>query len=80
MGRVGLANPKETGAVVRRIDALVNQVHWSENDLVAIVSPDSFYILKLNRGVLNGHLERGDQVGEEGYDDVLEFVCEVDTR
>jgi coatomer subunit beta' len=67
----------ETGAIVRRVDVAVLNVYWSETDCVCISSPDNFYVLKFNRAALQNHLERGTPVGDEGYEDVLDFIEEV---
>ena len=67
----------ETGVIVRRVDVAVTNIYWSETDCVCISSPDSFYVLKLNRGALQNHLEKGTPAGDEGYEDVLDFVGEV---
>jgi coatomer subunit beta' len=67
----------ETGVVARRIDVNCTRVYWSDSDIVAIATPDSFYVLKFHRTVFQNHLENGVDGGDEGYEDAFEFVCEV---
>ena len=67
----------ETGVIVRRVDVAVVNVFWSDTDYVCISSPDSFYVLKFNRAALQVHFEKGTVAGDEGYEDVVDFVCEV---
>jgi coatomer subunit beta' len=70
----------ETGVLVRRVDVLALNVYWSESDMVAITCQDSFYVLKFNRAAFAAHIENGVEPGEEGYEDVLEFVTEIPER
>ena len=67
----------ETGVIVRRVDVAALNIYWSETDYVCISSADSFYVLKFNRPALQSHLEQGKSAGDEGYEDVLEFIKEV---
>jgi coatomer subunit beta' len=67
----------ETGVVVRRIDVQCTHVFWSEKDVVAIATPDSFYVLKFHRSVFQNSIESGIDGGEEGYENAFEFVCEI---
>ena len=66
----------ETGNIIRRVDAVVNNVYWSESDLVCIASEDAFYVLRFNRAVYQAALEQN-QVTDEGVEAVFEFVSEV---
>ncbi|RUS24376.1 coatomer WD associated region-domain-containing protein [Jimgerdemannia flammicorona] len=68
----------ETGAVVRRIDVIPKNVYWSDSgDLLAIACEESFYILRYNRQAYVQFLESGAEVTEEGVEEALEFVTEV---
>lgn len=54
------------------------QVIWSgTGELVAIVSGDSFYILRYNRDAYVSQLEAGAEIGDEGVEEAFEVVTEV---
>ncbi|EGF82956.1 hypothetical protein BATDEDRAFT_18190 [Batrachochytrium dendrobatidis JAM81] len=67
----------ETALPVRRVDAAVRNVLWSESDLVAIASEESFYVLRFNRSAYQAHIESGAQVQEDGFEAAFEFVTEI---
>ncbi|KAJ1344565.1 hypothetical protein BSLG_000089 [Batrachochytrium salamandrivorans] len=67
----------ETGLPVRRVDAAVRTVLWSESDLVAIASEESFYVLKFNRSAYQEHIEGGGQIAEDGFEAAFDFVTEI---
>lgn len=47
---------------------------------MAIVSNDSFYILRFNREAYNAALESGVQIGDEGVEEAFEVVSEISER
>ncbi|TPX31203.1 hypothetical protein SmJEL517_g05420 [Synchytrium microbalum] len=69
----------ETGACVRRVEVAAKNVVWSESDLVAIITEDSFYVLKFNRMVFQQQLERKGvaSFGEEGLEEAFDFVSDI---
>lgn len=68
----------DTGALVRRVDAEVKDIHWSgTNELVAITSDDSFYILRFDRTAYDAYLEAGQIDDIEGCEDAFDVVTEI---
>lgn len=70
----------ETGAIARRVDVVAKQVFWSESNLVAICSEESFYVLKFNRVAFQTYLERvggPNGITDEGVEEAFEFVAEI---
>ncbi|KAF9355983.1 hypothetical protein BGX26_005876 [Mortierella sp. AD094] len=68
----------DTGLTVRRIDCEAQNVYWSETgDLMTIACKESFYVLRYNRQAYAQFVEAGGQVGEEGVEEALEFVTEI---
>lgn len=68
----------ETGAVVRRIEVDATNVSWSgTGDLVAIMSENSFYILKFDRAAYQEKLDSGEVIGDEGVEEAFELVAEI---
>ena len=57
----------------------LNQVYWSESDLVVIACQDSFYVLKFNRLAFQAALEKsgGNIPGDEGVESAFEVLNEV---
>jgi Coatomer WD associated region len=54
------------------------QVHWSgTGTLVAIISEDSFYVLRFDREAYNAALASGVEIGDEGVEAAFEVVAEV---
>ena len=54
---------------------------WSgTGSLVAIVSDDSFYILRFDRDAYNEKLEEGAEITDEGVEDAFEVVADVQDR
>eukprot|EP00197_Chlamydomonas_leiostraca_P003888 CAMPEP_0202868228 /NCGR_PEP_ID=MMETSP1391-20130828/10511_1 /ASSEMBLY_ACC=CAM_ASM_000867 /TAXON_ID=1034604 /ORGANISM="Chlamydomonas leiostraca, Strain SAG 11-49" /LENGTH=917 /DNA_ID=CAMNT_0049548365 /DNA_START=115 /DNA_END=2865 /DNA_ORIENTATION=- len=69
------------GRLIRRLDANVRSVHWSESgNQVAVVCEDSFYILKYNADVVEAALEGGGTADPDGIDDAFEVVADVAER
>jgi len=68
----------ESGEIVRRIEAEAKNVFWSgTGTLVAIVTDDSFYVLRFDRDAYNAKLEEGADIGDEGVEEAFELVTEV---
>ncbi|RKP18398.1 coatomer subunit beta [Rozella allomycis CSF55] len=66
----------ETCKLIRRIDITAKNVYWSDNnELLAIVSEESFYVLKLN--VEEYKLKIDSEISEDGIEESFEFICEV---
>lgn len=64
--------------VIRRIDVSVREVHWSDSgELVAILSEQSFYVLRFVRDVVDAFIESGQEVDEDGIDDAFDLLNEV---
>jgi len=56
-------------------------VFWSgTGSLVAIVSDDSFYILRFDRDAYNEKLEEGAEITDEGVEDAFDVVADVQDR
>ena len=54
---------------------------WSgTGSLVAIVSDDSFYILRFDRDAYNEKLEEGAEITDEGVEDAFDVVADVQDR
>ncbi|KAL2911344.1 Coatomer subunit beta' [Polyrhizophydium stewartii] len=69
----------DTARPVRRIDAAVRSVVWSESDLVAICGDESFFVLRFNREAFEAHVEsaRGGGGAAGGLDDGFEGAFDV---
>ncbi|KIM41967.1 hypothetical protein M413DRAFT_27504 [Hebeloma cylindrosporum] len=68
----------ETGEIVRRIDVDAKNVFWSgTGSLVAIISDDSFYILRFDRDAYNEKLEEGAEITDEGVEEAFDVVADV---
>lgn len=68
----------ETGALVRRIDVEAKDIFWSGTDeLVAIASEESYYILRFDRRAYEQHLESGEPVDDDGVEDAFDVVVEI---
>ncbi|KAH7923637.1 Coatomer, beta' subunit [Leucogyrophana mollusca] len=68
----------ESGEIVRRIDAEARNIFWSTTgSLVAIVSDDSFYILRFDRDAYNAKLEEGVEITDEGVEEAFDVVAEI---
>ncbi|KAF5839138.1 coatomer WD associated region-domain-containing protein [Dunaliella salina] len=69
------------GNLVRRVDAVVRGVYWSEGGTqVAVVSDDSFYLLQYNADVVDAALAAGGSADPDGIDDAFELIAEVNER
>ncbi|TIB10874.1 hypothetical protein E3P92_03069 [Wallemia ichthyophaga] len=68
----------ESGDIVRWIEVDASQVSWSPNgDYVAIISPDSAYMLQFNRDAYDQHVANGADFGDEGDEEAFEVVSEI---
>ncbi|KAF9443984.1 coatomer protein [Macrolepiota fuliginosa MF-IS2] len=68
----------ETGEVVRRIDVDAKNVFWSTTGtLVAIVSDDSFYVLRFDRDAYQDKVDEGALITDEGVEEAFEIVAEI---
>ncbi|KFM23874.1 Coatomer subunit beta'-1 [Auxenochlorella protothecoides] len=66
------------GAVVRRIEAEVRAVHWSEGGAgVALVGPAATHILEYSREAAEAALASGEGVDEDGVESAFELVGEI---
>eukprot|EP00877_Chromochloris_zofingiensis_P000490 jgi/Chrzof1/10441/UNPLg00368.t1 len=71
----------DAGKLVRRIDASVKDVIWSDNgELVAIAGDTSFYVLQYNRSATEAALAAGGATDEDGIEEAFELVAEVPER
>lgn len=63
---------------VRRIDGATEAVYWNQaGDMLALVAPTSFYILRYNRDAVAAALAAGGELDEDGVEDAFEVVTEV---
>ena len=54
---------------------------WSgTGSLVAIISDDSFYILRFDRDAYNEKLEEGAEITDEGVEDAFDVVADIQDR
>ncbi|KAG1738747.1 coatomer WD associated region-domain-containing protein [Suillus lakei] len=68
----------ESGDIVRRIDVEAKNIFWSTTGtLVAVVSDDSYYILKFDRDAYNSKLEEGVEITDEGVEEAFDVVAEI---
>jgi coatomer subunit beta' len=68
----------ESGDIVRRIDVDAKNIFWSTTGtLVAVVSDDSYYILKFDRDAYNSKLEEGVESSDEGVEEAFDVVAEI---
>jgi coatomer subunit beta' len=68
----------ESGEIVRRIDVDAKDVIWSgSGELVAIVTEESFFILRFDRSAYDAKLEEGEEISDEGVEDAFDVVAEV---
>lgn len=66
----------ETGILVRRIDANVKNVYWSESNLVVLAAEDGFFVLKFNRQAFEAALPS--LQGDEGVENAFQVESEID--
>lgn len=71
-----------TGLVVRRIDALVRNVFWSEagGNKVAVTTDQSFFLLEYSRDAVEAFLSTGEEPDEDGIEDSFDLSCEIPER
>ncbi|KAK2463732.1 hypothetical protein APHAL10511_004225 [Amanita phalloides] len=68
----------DSGHVVRRVDVDVKNVVWSGSaTLVAIVTEDTYFIIRYDREAFNQKVEGGEDPGDEGIADAFEVEAEV---
>ncbi|PKI85599.1 Coatomer subunit beta' [Malassezia vespertilionis] len=70
-----------SGALIRRINVEARQVIWSQtNELVAITTDDSFYVLRFDKPAYDAFLASGMPLGDEGFEEAFEVVTEITER
>ncbi|KAF8425927.1 coatomer WD associated region-domain-containing protein [Tirmania nivea] len=75
-GVVGLFD-WDTGAMVRRIDVVPNNIYWSESgELATLACDDSFYVLRFNRDEYAAAVQAG-TVEDDGVEAAFELVTEI---
>eukprot|EP00123_Amoebidium_parasiticum_P009176 comp19305_c0_seq1/m.22166 comp19305_c0_seq1/g.22166 ORF comp19305_c0_seq1/g.22166 comp19305_c0_seq1/m.22166 type:complete len:898 (-) comp19305_c0_seq1:632-3325(-) len=68
----------ETTNLVRRIEIVPKQIFWNESgELCAIVTEDSYYVLKYNKGAVAAHVEQNLPVPDEGIEEAFDVLGEV---
>jgi coatomer subunit beta' len=68
----------ESGRFVRRIDVEATQVVWSESgELVAIITDETFYVLKYNREAFQTALHNDTISEDDGVEDAFEVVQDI---
>lgn len=68
----------ESGEIVRRIDVDAKDIIWSgSGTLVAIVTEESFFVLRFDRAAYDEVVEEGGEITDEGVEDAFEVVAEV---
>ncbi|KAJ2160375.1 Coatomer subunit beta' [Coemansia sp. RSA 552] len=69
----------ETELVVRRIDVEARNVLWSDGgELFAAATEDSYFVLRYSRDAFLAQAQQaGGQTGEEGVEEAVEFVAEI---
>eukprot|EP00475_Leptophrys_vorax_P025589 TRINITY_DN3582_c0_g1_i3.p1 TRINITY_DN3582_c0_g1~~TRINITY_DN3582_c0_g1_i3.p1 ORF type:complete len:791 (-),score=213.32 TRINITY_DN3582_c0_g1_i3:3401-5773(-) len=64
--------------IIRRIEVVPSKVYWSDSgDLAVLACESSYFVLRLNRALVNKFLEQRVQVSEQGIDDAFVFEKEV---
>ena len=64
--------------IIRRIDVCPRRVFWSESgELVVLACESSFYILRLNRELVNKFIDGSVEVSEQGIDNSFELEQEI---
>ena len=60
---------------------ILSKIFWSTTGtLVAVVSEDSFYILKFDRDAYTAKLEEGVEITDEGVEEAFDVVAEISDR
>lgn len=68
----------ESGRLVRRVDVDAQQVLWSDaGDLVAVITEDTFYVLKYDRDIFINSMQNGEYNEEDGSEDSFEVIYEI---
>ncbi|KAG6852753.1 hypothetical protein C0991_009331 [Blastosporella zonata] len=68
----------DTGEIVRRIDVDAKDVYWSgTGSLVAIISEDSFYILRFDNEAYERKLKERTPITDEGVEEAFEVIADV---
>mmetsp|Transcript_1936 Transcript_1936/g.2994 ORF Transcript_1936/g.2994 Transcript_1936/m.2994 type:complete len:1036 (+) Transcript_1936:110-3217(+) len=69
------------GRLIRRIDVQAKAVYWSDNgEQVAVVSEESFYLLRFDADVVEAALAAGGTADPDGIDDAFDLVAEVSEK
>jgi coatomer subunit beta' len=64
--------------IIRRIEVNPTKVFWSDSgDLAILACENSYFVLRLNRGLVNKYLEQRIEVSEQGIDDAFIFEKEI---
>ncbi|WFD32317.1 Coatomer subunit beta' [Malassezia sp. CBS 17886] len=67
-----------SGALVRRINVDARQVFWAQtNELVAITTDDSYYVLRFHRAEYDAHVAAGLPFDDEGFEDAFDVLAEI---
>eukprot|EP01026_Neomeris_dumetosa_P007818 TRINITY_DN12423_c0_g1_i4.p1 TRINITY_DN12423_c0_g1~~TRINITY_DN12423_c0_g1_i4.p1 ORF type:complete len:889 (+),score=158.35 TRINITY_DN12423_c0_g1_i4:94-2760(+) len=67
-----------SGQIIRRIDVVVKNVYWADNgDLVAIVSDQSFYILKFDADAVSNAMQTGQGIDADGVEEAFDLLNEI---
>ncbi|KAF5105051.1 hypothetical protein DV451_000212 [Geotrichum candidum] len=68
----------DTGKLVRRVDVVAEQVCWSESgELLAIITSDTFYVLKFDREIFLNALQTGAHNDEDGAEDSFDVIYDI---
>mmetsp|Transcript_1616 Transcript_1616/g.4851 ORF Transcript_1616/g.4851 Transcript_1616/m.4851 type:complete len:916 (+) Transcript_1616:266-3013(+) len=71
----------ESLQLVRRIDVVPTKIYWSDSDLLALVTEQSFYILKFDRAALDAHLDANNgSVGPDGVEEAFQLLNEFSEK
>ncbi|RUS79130.1 hypothetical protein EGW08_013108 [Elysia chlorotica] len=67
----------DTTELIRRIEITPTQIYWSEGeDLLTLVSDNSFFILKYNSKAVERFTDNKDATTEDGIEDAFEVMAE----
>ncbi|KAG1834941.1 coatomer WD associated region-domain-containing protein [Suillus subalutaceus] len=67
-----------SGDVVKRIDVYAKNISWSTTgSLVAVVSDNSYCILKFDRDACNSKLEEGVEITDKGFEEAFDVIAEI---
>ncbi|KAF8473337.1 coatomer WD associated region-domain-containing protein [Kalaharituber pfeilii] len=75
-GVVGLFD-WDSGALVRRIDVVPNNIYWSESgELVTLACDDAFYVLRFNKDAYLAAVQAGN-VEDDGVEAAFEVITDI---